>query len=65
MPRVYLSLGSNLGDRLALLRAAVQQLQAHDLALVDDSPLYESQACEEEPRQTDDTAGPPPRPRSR
>ena len=53
MPRVYLSLGSNLGDRLALLRAAVQQLQAHGLALVDASPLYESEAWEEEPGQTD------------
>jgi 2-amino-4-hydroxy-6-hydroxymethyldihydropteridine diphosphokinase len=53
MPRVYLSLGSNLGDRLALLRAAVQQLQAQGLALVDASPLYESEAWEEEPGQTD------------
>jgi 2-amino-4-hydroxy-6-hydroxymethyldihydropteridine diphosphokinase len=53
MPRVYLSLGSNLGDRLALLRAAVQQLQAHGLALMDASPLYESEAWEEEPGQTD------------
>ena len=53
MPRVYLSLGSNLGDRLAVLRAAVQQLQAHGLALVDASPLYESEAWEEEPGQTD------------
>lgn len=53
MPRVYLSLGSNLGDRLALLRAAVQQLQAHGLALVDASPLYESEAWEDEPGQTD------------
>jgi 2-amino-4-hydroxy-6-hydroxymethyldihydropteridine diphosphokinase len=52
MPRVYLSLGSNLGDRLALLRAAVQQLQAHGLALVDASPLYESEAWEEEPGRT-------------
>jgi 2-amino-4-hydroxy-6-hydroxymethyldihydropteridine diphosphokinase len=53
MPRVYLSLGSNLGDRLALLRAAVQQLQAHGLALVDASPLYESEAWEDEPGQTE------------
>jgi 2-amino-4-hydroxy-6-hydroxymethyldihydropteridine diphosphokinase len=53
MPRVYLSLGSNLGDRLALLRAAVRQLQEHGLALVDASPLYESEAWEEEPGQTE------------
>jgi 2-amino-4-hydroxy-6-hydroxymethyldihydropteridine diphosphokinase len=53
MPRVYLSLGSNLGDRLALLRAAVQQLQVHGLALVGASPLYESEAWEEEPGQTE------------
>jgi len=52
MPRVYLSLGSNLGDRLALLRAAVRQLQDHGLALVNASPLYESEAWEEEPGQT-------------
>jgi 2-amino-4-hydroxy-6-hydroxymethyldihydropteridine diphosphokinase len=52
MPRVYLSLGSNLGDRLALLRAAVQQLRAHGLVLVDASPLYESEAWEDEPGQT-------------
>jgi 2-amino-4-hydroxy-6-hydroxymethyldihydropteridine diphosphokinase len=53
MPRVYLSLGSNLGDRLALLRAAVQQMQEHGLALVDASPLYESEAWEEEPGHTE------------
>ena len=44
MPRVYLSLGSNLGDRLASLRAAVRHLHEHGLALVDASPLYESEA---------------------
>ena len=53
MPRVYLSLGSNLDDRVALLRAAVRQLQEHGLALVDASPLYESEAWEEEPGQTE------------
>jgi 2-amino-4-hydroxy-6-hydroxymethyldihydropteridine diphosphokinase len=48
--RVYLSLGSNLGDRLALLRAAVQQLrEAEDVQLVTASPLYESEPWEEEP----------------
>ena len=53
MPRVYLSLGSNLGDRLASLRAAVRQLREHGLALVDASPLYESEAWEDEPGQTE------------
>jgi len=48
--RVYLSLGSNLGDRLALLRAAVQRLrESADLELVTASPLYESEPWEEEP----------------
>ena len=50
MTRVYLSLGSNLGDRLALLRAAVQRLRdAADVELVTASPLYESEPWEEEP----------------
>jgi 2-amino-4-hydroxy-6-hydroxymethyldihydropteridine diphosphokinase len=48
--RVYLSLGSNLGDRLALLRTAVQRLrESADLDLVTASPLYESEPWEEEP----------------
>ena len=50
MPRVYLSLGSNLGDRLALLRAAVQALRGSaDVRLVEASPLYESEPWEDEP----------------
>ena len=50
MTRVYLSLGSNLGDRLALLRTAVQRLrESADLELVTASPLYESEPWEEEP----------------
>jgi 2-amino-4-hydroxy-6-hydroxymethyldihydropteridine diphosphokinase len=50
MPRVYLSLGSNLGDRLALLRAAVQALRTSaGVRFVDASPLYESEPWEEEP----------------
>jgi len=48
--RVYLSLGSNLGDRLSLLRTAVQRLrESADLDLVTASPLYESEPWEEEP----------------
>jgi 2-amino-4-hydroxy-6-hydroxymethyldihydropteridine diphosphokinase len=51
--RVYLSLGSNLGDRLALLRTAVQRLrESADLDVVTASPLYESEPWEEEPGRT-------------
>ena len=50
MTRVYLSLGSNLGDRLALLRTAVQRLrESADVELVTASPLYESEPWEAEP----------------
>jgi 2-amino-4-hydroxy-6-hydroxymethyldihydropteridine diphosphokinase len=53
MPRVYLSLGSNRGDRVALLRDAVQRLRAMaDVALIDASPLYEAEPWESEPRQS-------------
>jgi 2-amino-4-hydroxy-6-hydroxymethyldihydropteridine diphosphokinase len=48
--RVYLSLGSNLGDRLALLRTAVQRLrEADDVHVITASPLYESEPWEAEP----------------
>jgi 2-amino-4-hydroxy-6-hydroxymethyldihydropteridine diphosphokinase len=53
MAQVYLSLGSNLGDRLALLRTAVARLQEDGLALVAASPLYESEPWEAEPGQTE------------
>jgi 7,8-dihydro-6-hydroxymethylpterin-pyrophosphokinase len=44
MARVYLGLGSNLGDRLALLRAAVHALAAEsDVRVVETSRLYESE----------------------
>jgi len=47
---VYLSLGSNLGDRLELLRAAVRALrQVGGVRFVDASPLYESEPWEIEP----------------
>lgn len=50
MTRVYLSLGSNLGDRLALLHTAVQRLRdADDVQVITASPLYESEPWEEEP----------------
>ena len=53
MARAFLSLGSNLGDRVALLRAAVAQLRRADVDLVAASPLYESEPWEAEPGQTD------------
>jgi len=53
MARVFLSLGSNLGDRVALLRAAVGRLREADVALVAASPLYESEPWEEEPGLTE------------
>jgi 2-amino-4-hydroxy-6-hydroxymethyldihydropteridine diphosphokinase len=50
MARVYLSLGSNLGDRLALLRAAIERLRAvTDIDFVGASPLYETEPWESEP----------------
>jgi len=53
MPRVYLGLGSNQGDRVALLRDAVQRVRdLADVALVDFSPLYESEPWEREPGQS-------------
>ena len=54
MARVYLSLGSNLGDRLDRLRAAVRSLRETDeIAVVEASPLYESEPWEEEPGRTE------------
>jgi 2-amino-4-hydroxy-6-hydroxymethyldihydropteridine diphosphokinase len=53
MPRVYLSLGSNLGDRPALLREAVQQLARLDaVRLLTASRLYEAEPWEDEPGRT-------------
>jgi 2-amino-4-hydroxy-6-hydroxymethyldihydropteridine diphosphokinase len=57
MARVFLSVGSNLGDRLACLRRAVEQLRAmSDLHFLDASPLYRTEPWETAPgRQTEDT----------
>jgi 2-amino-4-hydroxy-6-hydroxymethyldihydropteridine diphosphokinase len=47
---VFLSLGSNLGDRLALLRAAVHALRAMaDVRFVAASPIYETEPWESPP----------------
>ncbi|HEV8640321.1 MAG TPA: 2-amino-4-hydroxy-6-hydroxymethyldihydropteridine diphosphokinase [Methylomirabilota bacterium] len=52
MARVYLSLGSNLGDRLALLRAAVATLRrTAGIEFVAASRLYETEPWESEPGQ--------------
>jgi len=54
MARVYLSLGSNLGDRVDRLRAAVRSLrESGEIAVVEASPLYESEPWEEEPGRTE------------
>jgi len=50
MPRVFLSIGSNLGDRLGCLRRAVGELRAMtDLRFLDASPLYRTEPWEQEP----------------
>ena len=50
MTRVYLSLGSNLGDRLALLREAIDRLrQATEISFVEASRLYETEPWETDP----------------
>jgi 2-amino-4-hydroxy-6-hydroxymethyldihydropteridine diphosphokinase len=47
---VYLSLGSNLGDRLERLRAAVDRLrEAAEIHFVEASRLYETEPWESEP----------------
>jgi len=51
--RVYLSLGSNVGDRLSVLRAAVRRLGGLEtVQFVDASPLYDSEPWESEPGKT-------------
>lgn len=42
MKRVYLSLGSNLGDRESNLRAAVERMAAEEIAVLRVSPVYET-----------------------
>jgi 2-amino-4-hydroxy-6-hydroxymethyldihydropteridine diphosphokinase len=51
--RVYLSLGSNVGDRLATLKSAVRRLHANEaIRFLDASRLYDSEPWESEPGQT-------------
>lgn len=50
MPRVFLSVGSNLGDRLDWLRQAIDRLRAMpELRFVDASPLYRTEPWEQRP----------------
>jgi len=51
--RVYLGLGSNVGDRLAMLRAAVQRLrEIGEISVVTASRLYETEPWETESGRT-------------
>jgi 2-amino-4-hydroxy-6-hydroxymethyldihydropteridine diphosphokinase len=43
MKKIYLSLGSNLGDREANLRAAIEALEAGGVRLLRTSPIYETE----------------------
>ena len=43
MKTVYLSLGSNIGDREANLRAAIERLSGADLRVLRESPIYETE----------------------
>ncbi|HET7875986.1 MAG TPA: 2-amino-4-hydroxy-6-hydroxymethyldihydropteridine diphosphokinase [Methylomirabilota bacterium] len=52
MPRVFLSIGSNLGDRLECLRQAIERLGAlPKVRFVDASPLYRTEPWELQPGQ--------------
>ena len=42
MKRVYLSLGSNIGNREANLKAAIEQLDAGGVRVLRVSPVYET-----------------------
>jgi 2-amino-4-hydroxy-6-hydroxymethyldihydropteridine diphosphokinase len=51
--RVYLGIGSNVGDRVAMLRAAVQQLgETAQVTVVTASRLYETEPWETQPGRT-------------
>jgi BirA family transcriptional regulator, biotin operon repressor / biotin---[acetyl-CoA-carboxylase] ligase len=42
VPRAYLSLGSNEGDRAGYLREAIRRLESSDVRVTGQSPVYES-----------------------
>ncbi|MBM3220286.1 MAG: 2-amino-4-hydroxy-6-hydroxymethyldihydropteridine diphosphokinase [Candidatus Rokubacteria bacterium] len=53
MDRVYLGLGSNVGDRVAMLRAAIHRLRENDeIRVVSVSRLYETEPWETETGRT-------------
>lgn len=55
MARVFLSVGSNLGDRLECLRQAVERLRdLQDVEFVDASPVYQTEPWEERPGEVAD-----------
>lgn len=57
MPRVFLSIGSNLGDRLEQLRQALRGLAATPgIRFLDASRLYETEPWEHEPGRTPNRA---------
>ena len=43
MKRIYLSLGSNIGDRAAHLRQAVERLESPDIRVLHASRIYETE----------------------
>ena len=58
MTRVFLSMGSNLGDRIEYLRAALHRLMALDgVRFLDASRLYETEPWESAPGQILNRAG--------
>jgi 2-amino-4-hydroxy-6-hydroxymethyldihydropteridine diphosphokinase len=55
MARVFLSVGSNLGDRLALLRRAVAEFRAMpEVEFLDASALYQTEPWEQRPGEQPD-----------
>ena len=42
MKTVYLALGSNIGDREAYLRSAIERMPAADIRVLRESPIYET-----------------------
>ncbi len=43
MKRVYLALGSNLGDREAMLKRAIEELESEELHVLRASTIYETE----------------------
>lgn len=55
MPRVFLSVGSNMGDRVEALRQAVERLRTMaEVRFVDASPLYQTEPWEQRPGEVSD-----------